>query len=138
MEASEQTTVAPAEILGYAGKAQKGKRMEEFNPLETVPTLGVGDLGVGQLICGTFVGNEVIASNKFKYAREKNEAGVPVQTRHVLENDGKKYAIWSVGELRLIFSKILPGQYVEITYKGLGEVNGAEQHRFTTAKAAGN
>ncbi len=131
--ATEQTTgtMTPDQILGFAGKAQKGRRAEEFNPLETIPTLGVGDLKKGQLLCGTYVGAEVIASNKFKYAREKNEKGVPQQTRYVLENDGKKWAIWQVGELKLIFSKVVIGQYVEITYQGLEMVNDTEQHHFT-------
>jgi len=138
MEGTPQTEgMSASEILGFAGKADQGKRLEDYNPLETIPTLGVGDLSVGQVLCGTFVMSEVIASPKFKYAREKNDKGVPIQTRHVLENGGKKFGIWSVGELKLIFGKLTPGTYVALTYNGLGEVNGNDQHRFS-CKVASN
>jgi hypothetical protein len=137
-QTTETTNMSPEEILRFASRETSGKKLTEFNPLETIPTIGVGDLKTGQVLAGIYVETESIASAKFKFARETNEQGTPVQKRYVLDNGGQKFAIWSVGELKLIFSKMTPGQYVHLTYKGLGEVNGTEQHRFTVKVAQAN
>jgi hypothetical protein len=139
METTENTeNMTPSEILKYASRPTTGKKLVDFNPLETIPTLGVGDLEKGQILAGNYVETETIASTKFKFARETNENGTPIQKRYVLDNGGQKFAIWSVGELKLIFSKMIPGQYVHLTYNGLGTVNGTEQHRFSVKVAAAN
>jgi hypothetical protein len=130
----EVTSDVPVEdVLKQAGTRATGKKTEIFNPLEKIPTVGVGDLKPGQVLAGFFDSTERLMSAKFTYSQEKDtETGLPVQYRHVLINGKTKYGIWNCGELKLIFSKMVKGQYIELTYKGKGVVNGRDQHQFET------
>lgn len=130
--------LSPAEVLAFAGKRQNIKT-QEFDAMENIPTLtvenrkGEGDIKKGTTLCGRFVTTERLVSAKFIHAPEKDAAtGLPVQFRHVLENEGKKYAIWNSGELKVIFAKLQPGTYVELTYEGrITNSKGMEQHSFS-------
>lgn len=126
------------EILKQVGKPMPGQKAETFDPMEKIPTLVVGeDLVQGQMVAGTFLTTERLVSDKFTYSREVDEeTGKKVSRRHVLLNGKTKFAIWNCGELNLIFSKIVPGQYIELTYLGKQEVNGAQQHRFSVKAGA--
>jgi hypothetical protein len=127
-----QTEIPTADVLKQAGTRASGKKTVVFNPLEKIPTLAIGeDVKPGQVLAGFFETTERLTSAKFTYAQEKDaETGLPVQYRHVLTNGGTKYGIWNCGELKLIFSKMVRGQYIELTYKVKGEVNGRPQHQF--------
>ncbi len=104
---------------------------EKYDPMESISTFSFGgEIKEGTMICGKFVETQQLASPKFK-SQERNEKGIPVQYRHILEReDGCKIGLWTTGELKLGFSRINPGQYVELTYLGKKEINDQVQHAF--------
>jgi hypothetical protein len=130
-----------AEVLAAVGKPLPGMKAQDYDPMESIPTLSVGegnDILPGQLLVGTFVETDRLVSAKFKNSQEKDvETGLPVQYRHVLINGDTKFAIWNCGELKQIFKKIAKGTYVELTYIGKGEnFKGQQQHNFKVKVAA--
>lgn len=121
----------PKEILAMAGKRDVTKKVVVYDPLEKIPTLGVDDLVEGKILAGSFVETQRLISDKFTFSQETDpDTGKKVGYRHVLMNNGKKYGLWNCGELKLIFSKLPIGTYIELIYKGKGTVNGKAQHRF--------
>lgn len=133
----------PADLLKAAAAVPAGVKTESFNPMEDVPTLAVGeDFEKGMTIGGYFEETQEIASTKFKFSQTKNEKGIPTQLRHVLRvgsPTGKRIAIWSTGELRNTFSKLNPGDYIAVTYKGKGKnANDQDQHFFEYQRSVGS
>lgn len=125
----------PADLLKAASSIPSGVQTEDYNPVESVPTLTVGkDFEKGMTVAGYYESTEAIASPKFTYAKDRNEAGVPVNYRHVLRigsPSGKRLAIWTCGELRTAFEKLSPGSFIAITYNGKGKNDkGQDQHFF--------
>jgi hypothetical protein len=149
MEGTEQTTentVDMAALLSAAATTPKGKTLKKFNPMESIPTLSVGideqgegDIKPGQLIVGTYLRTERISSPKFVHSKEVDEKGVKVQYRHVLRlTNGQIMAIWSVGELKMIFKsqwneagKLSEGTLLSLKYikRGLNSKQ-QKQHFF--------
>lgn len=134
-DAAKPQEGVPADLLKKATAAPTGKKLETWNPMENIPTLAVGDdFKQGMTISGWFEETQLIASPKFTHSQEKNEAGVPVQRRHVLRigsPTGDRLGIWNCGELRVGFEKLTPGTFVAITYKGKGKnAKGQDQHFF--------
>lgn len=130
-------------LLSKAGAIPEGVTVEDFNPLENIPTLTLGeDFVDGQTVAGWFEETQVLASHKFKFSQEKNAEGVPTSRRHVLRigsPTGERLAIWSSGELRNTFEKVQPGQFIAITYKGKGmNANNQQQHFFDYKRGAAN
>ena len=109
-------------LLAKAGTAPAGVKMEDFNPLENIPTASVGEeITAGMVITGYFVETQRIASHKFKFATEKNDQGVPVQLLHVFRLvSGDMLGIWNSGELKLLCSRLTPNELISLTYKGKG------------------
>jgi hypothetical protein len=137
-DAAGAPKVDVAALLKKAGQAPAGVRMEEFNPLENIPTASVGEeIQPGMTITGYFKETQRIASNKFKFATEKDERGVPVQLLHVFRLvSGDMLGIWNSGELKLLCSRLAPDELVSLTYKGKGiNGNGQQQHFFEYKKA---
>lgn len=135
MEETQATTERPEvdtkALLAAAAIVPKGKKLKKYNPMEEIPTLAVGDLPEGQIIAGTFVRTETLASHKFTMSPNKNEQGVPTQDRHILRlTDGKLMAIWTTGELRMVFGKLPEGSLITLTYKGKGKNNKGQQQHF--------
>lgn len=128
--------VSPKEAMkGFLGSEQ-GRNTTEFDPIETINTISVSDLDPGTVIAGTFVKTERLVSDKFKLSKEVDpQTGKRVQYRHVLSR-GKGASemllgIWTTGELKLVFSRLTPGQYIEMKYIGKEEIgNGQSQHKF--------
>lgn len=125
----------PADLLKKASTLPPGVTAEEYNPMENIPTVSVGDEFVaGQTICGWYEETQVIASPKFVYSKTRNPDGVPTQLRHVVRTGsptGDRLAIWSTGELKNTFDKLQPGSFIAITYKGKGlNSKGQNQHFF--------
>ncbi len=125
----------PADLLKQASQVPNNVKVESFNPMEDIPTLGVGEeLEKGMTISGYFEATEELASTKFKFSQTRNAQGVPTQLRHILRvgsPTGKRIAIWSTGELRNAFSKLTAGDFIAVTYKGKGlNANQQEQHFF--------
>lgn len=127
-----------AAILKNAGALPQGAVFEEFDPLENIPTVAVGDdWKEGVTITGYFEGTQTIASPKFKHAKDRNANGVPVNYLHVFRvaATNQKLGIWTTGELRLVCEKLNIGELVSITYKGKGtNTSGSAQHFFTYKK----
>ncbi len=134
---TEAERAVPADLLKKAGAVPQGLvgKVEEFDPMESIPTLRVGgDFAKDMVIGGYFESTEELASVKFTKSQTRNEAGVPTSFRHVLRigsPTGDRLAIWSTGELKMVFSKLLPGDFIQLTYKGKGK-NAAnnDQHFF--------
>lgn len=121
-------------LLKAAADTVKGKKLKMFDPLESIPTLAVGkEINPGQVIAGTYVRTDRLASHKFVHARETDENGTPVQYRHILRLANKQLlGIWSVGELKMVFDKLKEGAFIEITYKEKGKnQKGLAQHFFS-------
>lgn len=129
----ETTTVNAADLLKRAGEVPKDMVLEENNPLESIPTLGVGkEIVAGTVLAGWYEGTETITSNKFKKAQKKSPEGIPQQDRHILRLvSGEKLAIWNTGGLGLFFGKREVGDFVRVKYTGKGEnEQGNDQHFF--------
>lgn len=121
-----------AAVLAAAGR-KVGAPVKKWSPLEQTPTLAIGeDVRPGMSLAGNYLRTERIVSGKFTMSQEK-EDGKGVQYRHVLSNGDLVYGIWSVGELKLAFSRLPVNTYVELTYKGKEVVNGFNQHTFDFA-----
>lgn len=129
----ETTTVNAADLLKRASEVPKDMVMEENNPLEAIPTLGVGrEIVPNTVIAGYYEGTETLTSVKFKKAQKKSPEGIPQQDRHILRLvNGDKLAIWNTGGLSLFFSKREIGEFVRIKYTGKGtNEQGNDQHFF--------
>lgn len=138
---SEQNQGVPADLLQRAAQIPQDVKVEEYNPMETIPTLAVGDdFTAGMTVAGFYEETQVIASPKFIHSKERNEKGVPVQRRHVLRigsRVGERLAIWTTGELGVAFEKLDPGTFIAVTYKGKGEnAKGQQQHMFELKRTA--
>lgn len=125
----------PADLLKRAAVVPTEVRVEEFNPMENIPTLAVGEeLKAGMTIAGWYEETQLIESLKFKFATRKGPNGKPAQLRHVLRigsPTGDRLGIWTTGELANTFDKLQPGTFIAITYKGLGvNSNNQQQHFF--------
>jgi hypothetical protein len=125
----------PADLLKQASVLPTNLKVEEFNPMENIPTLAVGEeFKAGMTVAGWFEETQLIASPKFKFSQERNEKGVPVQRRHVLRigsPTGPRLGIWTTGELTNTFEKLQPLTFIAITYKGKGmNSNNQQQHFF--------
>lgn len=132
-----------ADLLKQAGQLPQGVAVEDYNPMENIPTVAVGEeFTAGMTLAGYFEETQIIASKNFKYSQEKNADGLPIQRRHVLRvgsPSGERLGIWSTGELRNTFEKLQPGQFIAITYKGKGEnAKGQQQHFFEYKRGATN
>lgn len=131
----KQERAVPADLLAKATQRPAGVQVEDFNPMENIPTLAVGDDFVeGMTVSGWFEETQIIASPKFVHSKTRNADGVPTQPRHVLRigsPTGDRLGIWNTGELKNTFEKLQPGSYIEITYKGKGKNSkGQDQHFF--------
>lgn len=141
MDNQQEQQGVPADLLKQAGMLPSNLTVEEFNPMENIPTLAVGDdFKPGMTIAGWYEETQLIESNKFVHAREKGPTGKPAQRRHVLRvgsPTGTRLGIWTTGELRNTFDKLTPGQFIAITYKEKGvNSNGQAQHFFTYKRGA--
>lgn len=128
--------VKPEDAMkGFLGGVS-GQETRKVDPIETINTISVSDLEPGIVLAGNFVKTERIVSEKFKLSKEVDPTtGKKVQYRHVLSRgQGESeilMAIWSTAELKLFFSKIQAGQYVEMKYLGKEDIgNGQTQHKF--------
>jgi len=138
-----QTTAqpVPADLLKRASALPSNVRLEQYNPLENIPTIAVGEeFTEGMTVVGYFEETQVIASPKFKHSRVKNAEGVPTQKRHVLRigsPTGEKLAIWSTGELAMAFDKLAKGDLISVKYLRKGEnSSGNQQHFFEYSRPA--
>lgn len=125
----------PADLLAQAMQMPAGVQVEDWNPMETIPTLRVGDdFKEGMTVAGFFEETQELASVKFTKSKTKNAAGVPTSFRHVLRIGsltGPRLAVWSGGELKVAFEKTTPGTFISLTYKGKGvNAKGNDQHFF--------
>lgn len=134
----EDNNINAEELLNAASEAPRGADLEDYNPLESIPTLAVGkEIKAGQVINGYFEMTERIVSAKFKNSQERDPAsGLPVQYRQIFRlTNGQKLAIWTTGELSLVCEKLQPGELISITYKGKGvNAQGRDQHFFEYKK----
>jgi hypothetical protein len=136
----EQAPVS-ADLLKQAALVPQGLVVEDYNPMEQIPTLAVGEDGEfkpGMTVAGYYEETQRISSPKFIHSKEVDEAGVKVQYRHVLRIgslQGERLGIWTTGELRTAFKKLTPGTFVVITYKNRGvNAKGQKQHFFEFKK----
>ncbi len=144
MELGEETVEregVSVDLLKRATAKPAGKRLEDYNPMENIPTISVGAEGEfepGMTITGYYEGTEVLASPKFVHSKEVNDKGVPTQLRHILRigsPTGERLGIWNCGELKVGFEKIQVGTLISLTYlkKGLNAKN-QQQHFFKWQK----
>lgn len=121
-------------VLKAASAVPSGAKLVEYNPLENIPTLAVGDdIKEGMTLNGYFDGTEVIKSAKFTNSQERDTVtGLPIQRLHKLRLlDGTVIGIWNTGELKAVFEKLPVGEFISLTYKGKGtNAQGRAQHFF--------
>jgi hypothetical protein len=113
------------------------QNLEETDPFENIPTFTPGKPGFedGRTFAGTFVANKTIYSEKFT-AGKKDKDGKTFRILHILEDkNGKKFGLWSVGQLGYMFSKTEIGQYVKVRYDGKAaealKAGQSPSHEFT-------
>lgn len=95
--------------------------LKEQDPFENLPSF-VPDKNwkVGRKLCGRVVGSKRIFSDKFQAGKMVD--GKMSRMRHILEDvKGNKFVLWGVGALDVIMSRVVPGQYIEIEFKGKAE-----------------
>lgn len=77
---------------------------------------------VGRTLAGKFVSSKKIFSDKFTAGRVDAETGKVCRMRHILEDaKGNRFVIWGLGSLDVIFKRLRPQQYVELTLTGRAE-----------------
>lgn len=134
--------VSPQDAMSSFLGAEKGRQTQKLDPIETINTISVSDLQPGTVIAGTFVKTERLVSDKFKLSKEVDPTtGKKVQYRHVLSRgQGESevlLGIWTTGELKLVFSKLTAGDYIEMKYIGKEDIGGGQtQHKFEYSHAA--
>jgi hypothetical protein len=124
-------------ILKTAAQVPAGANLVEYNPLENIPTLSVGeDIVPNTTINGYYEGTERIASPKFTHAKERDERGVPCQYLHKMKLlDGTIVGIWSTGELKAVFDRMAVGEFLSLKYLEKGvNAKGQAQHFFEYKK----
>lgn len=121
-------------ILKTAAQVPTGAKLVEYNPLENIPTLAVGDeIKPGTTLNGHYEGTDRICSVKFTNAQERDsQTGLPVQYLHKLRLlDGTVIGIWRTGELKAVFDRMAVGEFISLNYKGKGKnAKGQDQHFF--------
>ena len=130
---SAELAAKKAAILNETKAVPSGATMVEFNPMETIPTLAIGeDIVEGQSINARYVRTDVRASVKFVHSKTRNADGVPTQLLHIFRStSGNLFGIWSTGELKNVCEKLQPEELVSLTYKGKGQnAKGQQQHFF--------
>lgn len=132
----QQPEVNVAALLAKAGEVPKGLRLEDFDPMEKVPTASFGEeIQPGMTISGNYVETQKIPSHKFTKSKEKNAAGVPLGTLHVFKLvSGDKLGIWTTAEMRMLCEKLNPNEFVSITYKGKGTNDKGDSQHFLAIK----
>lgn len=97
--------------------------LKETDPFEEIPTFTPGKPGFeeGRSFAGNFCYTKRVYSEKF-LAGKKDQDGKKYRDLHVLEDkNGKKFGLWSVGQLGFMFSKVEAGQYIKVVYDGKSE-----------------
>lgn len=136
----ETTKPTAEELVKRAGAAQapQGMKLEEWNPLENIPTASIGkEIQAGAVLRGYFEGLERAVSAKFTNSQERDPAtGLPVQYLFTMKLvSGDKLGIWSTAELKTIAEKLAVGDFLEIKYTGKGKnAQGRDQHFFEYKK----
>lgn len=140
-ENTQEREGVPADLLAKATATVSGKRLEAYNPMENIPTLGVGDdFSEGMTVSGYYEETQVIASPKFIHSKTVNAEGVKTNLRHVLRIGspaGDRIAIWNCGELKAAFEKLAVGSFISIKYLKKGtNAKGQAQHFFELQREA--
>lgn len=140
-EQQQERQGVPADLLAKATAMPQGVQLEAYNPMENIPTLGVGlELTEGMTVSGYFEETQTISSPKFIHSKTVDANGVKTQLRHVLRigsPTGERLAIWNCGELKAAFDKLAPGSFISIKYlrKGVNAKN-QPQHFFELQRQA--
>lgn len=102
------------------GGAVNTEGLKEVDLFATLPSF-VADKNwvVGRVLAGKWVSSKKIFSDKFSAGTIDKATGKKCRMRHILEDaKGNKFVIWGLGGLDIIFKKLRPMQYVELTYTG--------------------
>lgn len=123
--AKDKNAAAPkdevVDTFDNIGGSDSSRTVKEQDPFENLPSF-VPDKNwkVGRKLCGRVVGSKRIFSDKFTAGKLVN--GKMSRMRHILEDTkGQKFVLWGVGALDVIMDRVVPGQYVEIEFKGRAE-----------------
>lgn len=94
------------------------REVKAQDPFENLPSF-VPDKNwkVGRKLCGRVIGSKRIFSDKFSAGKMVD--GKMSRMRHILEDvKGNKFVLWGVGALDVVMSRVAPGQYIELEFKG--------------------
>lgn len=121
--ASQKKTATPPPA--GLGKPNTKRETRTADPFEQNPAFVPGKPGFekGAVLAGLYVGTTVARSNKFR-TNLKDAQGRKCRLVHTLRTDDAKaqaFDIWSVGKLNVTLPRLKAGQYVEVTYLGLGD-----------------
>lgn len=98
-------------------------KLKVADPFENIPTFTPSKAGFeqGRSFAGTYQLTKRIYSEKFT-AGKRDVDGRMYRDLHVLEDSkGRKFGLWSVGQLGYMFTKLDKGTYIKITYTGKSE-----------------
>jgi hypothetical protein len=133
-EAADEVTQDTFEGIGGAVNTEGLKEVDLF---ATLPSF-VADKNwvVGRILAGKWISSKKIFSDKFSAGSIDKATGKKCRMRHILEDaKGNKFVIWGLGGLDIIFKKLRPMQYVELTYTGKAakpiKVGQSCPHEFT-------
>jgi hypothetical protein len=111
---------APAETFDDIGGVSKNVETKEVDLFESYPSF-VPDKNwkIGRTLAGVYVSSKKVFSDKLTAGRIDKETGKMCRMLHALEDaNGNRFALWGTGTLDLMFSRAVPGQYLEITLTG--------------------
>lgn len=122
MTAEEQR----AALAGFGEvDAELSAQSKEVDPFERMPTMNPGKPGFeeGQTRAGIYVRTKRVVSDAFAAGKIDPKTGEKYRLLHVLRNRAgdKVFGIWSVGQLGAAMQCLNEGDYIEITYTGVGE-----------------
>ena len=125
-EMTDEVTNEQADLAGTIGREDEilEASLREVDPFEEIPTFTPGKPGfeAGMHYAGKFVRTKRVYSDKFTAGKIDAETKKTYRDLHILEDkNGKKFGLWSVGQLGYMFEKTEAGQYIKVVYEGKAE-----------------
>lgn len=100
-------------------------KAKEVDPFASIPSVVPGKPGFteGKTLAGIYVRTRKVVSDNFAAGKVDPETGEKYRLLHVLSNRAgdKMFGIWSVGQLGAAMKCLEAGDYIEITYNGVGQ-----------------
>jgi hypothetical protein len=100
--------------------ADLATKLTEADPMENAPTFVPGKPGfeVNDTLAGTYVRTKRVYSDKLMGGK-RDDAGRKFRELHMFrDHKGRSFGIWGVGQLDYALSRVEPGTFLAVQYRG--------------------